>query len=127
MDTSSHIRKAERNEQFYNSNNFNSSSFNEWGTVILFYSAMHYVDALLAQQSGLPPQRQHPTNHQIRNSVVANSLTLGCIYKDYKSLHDRSRDARYSDISFPYTVLNSLKTAHFEPIKSHVRTSLNLP
>lgn len=126
-DTNFHIKKAERNEQFFQSNNLRASKFDEWGVVVLFYSAVHYVDAVLARETRLPPEWQHPQEHWERNTGVAQSLTLGDIYKDYKLLYDRSLDARYKCISFKAGVLNNLETTCFEPVKCCVRTFLKLP
>lgn len=125
-DTTFHIKKAERNEDFFQSNNLGDSTFNEWGIVVLFYSAVHYVDAILAREIRLPPEYQHPQDHWQRNTGVAQSLTLKDIYKDYKLLYDRSLDARYYRISFKACVLNNLKTTCFEPVKCCVRTFLKL-
>jgi hypothetical protein len=124
-DTNFHIKKAERNELFFQS--LRASLFDEWGVVVLFYSALHYVDAILAREFRLPPACQHPQEHNERNTGVAQSLTLGDIYKDYKLLYDRSLDARYRCISFQAGVLNNLETTSFEPVKRCVRTALKLP
>lgn len=126
-DVNFHIKKAERNEQFFQSNNLRASAFNEWGVVVLFYSAMHYADAVLAKEFGRTSIYQHPQKHTHRNRGVARSSTLGTIYNDYKNLYDRSRDARYNRISFPAGFLNSLEITRFEPVKRCVRTALNLP
>lgn len=127
VDTDFHIRKAERNEDFFQSSDLRASSFNEWGVVVLFYGAVHYVDAVLAQEFNLPTGCQHPHEHSERNTGVAQSLRLNTIYGKYKRLHDRSRDARYNCISFAAGTLSDLETTCFEPIKSCVRTSLRLP
>lgn len=126
-DTSFHIKKAERNEQFFQSNNLSASPFNEWGVVVLFYSAMHYADAMLAQEFGRSSQYRHPGNHPQRNAGVARSLTLGAIYNDYMDLYDRSIDARYTHIKFQTGYLNSLETKQFASVKHCVRTTLALP
>ncbi len=125
--TKFHIDKAERNEQFFQSNNLRTSSFNEWGVTVLFYSAMHYVDAVLAQETALPLHYHHPKKHPYRNTGVAKSLTLASVYNDYRALHDRSIDARYNRISFPPNFLSNLETARFEPVKRCVRKALGLP
>jgi hypothetical protein len=127
VDINFHIKKAERNEDFFQSNNLRASSFNEWGVVVLFYSAVHYVDAMLAREIRLRRELQHPQEHFERSTGVAQSLTLKAIYSAYKRLHDRSRDARYNCTSFKAGVLSDLETTCFEPIKHCVRTALRLP
>lgn len=116
-----HIDKAERNEQFFLHHNLRTSPFNEWGVTVLFYAAVHYVDAVLAQESGL-----HPTKHPDRNTGVAKSPTIGLIYSAYKDLYDRSKDARYTHITFPAGFLNNLEAVRFEPVKRCARTALHL-
>lgn len=125
--TNFHVAKAQRNEQFFQSNNLRTSAFCEWGVVVLFYSAVHYVDAVLARETRLPPNWQHPPEHWDRNTGVAQSLRLGHIYSLYKRLYDRSLDARYKLASFQAEVLSDLETTCFEPVKSCARTSLKLP
>ena len=125
-DTNFHIKKAQRNEDFFQSNNLRDSTFNEWGVVVLFYSAVHYVDAVLAREVRLHPEFQQPQNHEARNTGVARSLALQDIYADYKLLYDRSLDARYHRISFEANFLKNLETTYFEPVKCCVRTFLRL-
>lgn len=127
MDTKFHIGKAERNEQFFQSSNLRTSPFNEWGVTVLFYAAMHYVDAVLGQETGLPAQQRQPINHHDRNNGVAQSPTLSLVYSQYKNLYDRSKDARYKHISFPPGFLNNMETTRFKPVKLCVRTALHLP
>lgn len=121
-----HINKAERNEQFFQSHNLESSSFNEWAVVVLFYAAMHYMDAVLARESVLSRSQRHPRDHPQRNRGVANSPTLGPIARLYLNLYQRSRDARYTHISFPDYVLNNLTTMSFQPLKTRARSVLGL-
>ena len=122
-----HIEKAERNERFFQSCNLGASLYNEWAVVVLFYAAVHYVDAVLARESVLPRTQRHPHDHPRRNTGVANSPTLGPIALLYLNLYDRSRDARYTHISFPNYVLNNLETISFQPVRTCARSALGLP
>lgn len=124
--TSFHIDKAERNEQFYSSHNLRVSPYNEWAVVVLFYVAVHYVDAVLAQDGQLDARLRHPRNHPDRNVGVAKSGTLMPIAIRYMNLYDRSRDARYNRISFPAHFLRNLEAQSFAPVRGHVRTALGL-
>lgn len=121
-----HINKAERNEQFYQSHNLRVSLFAEWAVVVLFYTAMHYVDAVLAQEVGLSPQFRQPHAHTDRNAGVAKSSTLRPVASMYMNLYHRSRDARYTQISFPNHLLGQLEAQSFEPVRCYLRAALGL-
>lgn len=122
-----HIDKAQRNETFYQSHNLGVSPFTEWATVVLFYAAVHYVDAVLSQEVALPSHLQHPTDHATRNSAVSKSPCLTPIADKYMNLYHRSRDARYTQISFPEHYFKQLEQASFRLFQRHVREVLGLP
>lgn len=48
QDSTFHISKAKRNERFYRKHDLEKSTFNEWAVVTLFYSSLHYIDAVLS-------------------------------------------------------------------------------
>ncbi len=99
-DDSFHITKAERNENFYKNSSLASSKFNDWAATVLFYAAMHYVDAVLAQDSTLPPYFRNPESHPQRAKAIARcSKTVG-IHIRYKTLMERGWEARYKFICF---------------------------
>lgn len=116
-----HVNKAERNEQFYSSQNLVNSPFNEWAVVVLFYVAVHYVDAVLDRYLSC-----HPGNHQERNIELAKSFQISPIASMYLNLYDRSRDARYNIIKFPDDYLQKLQRVCFELIRKHLRKLLGL-
>ncbi|MDO8689901.1 MAG: hypothetical protein Q7R39_07795 [Dehalococcoidia bacterium] len=122
-----HIEKAERNEEFYNSFGLSTSTFNEWAAVVLFYVAMHYVDAILAREAGIPSTFQHPTSHVRRNSALSMCPTLNSIASAYLHLYNRSREARYDFINFPDGYLGQLQASYFDPTRQNLRTALGLP
>ena len=69
-DFESHLRQAERNERVAS----HLATFPDWQTVALFYAALHYVDAYLAQRFGA---QGHPTSHQARLRFLARDPALG--------------------------------------------------
>jgi len=80
-------------------NNFNvykfldsNASFLDWESIILFYSALHCVDAFFSTL----PTSIHPRNHKYRNKMV--SRYLGSYASDYLYAYNISRLARYSNI-----------------------------
>jgi hypothetical protein len=64
-------------------------SYPDWCITIIYYAAVHYVDAKLAKM------RMHPSNHYDRNPMVANNLSR-YISEAYIFLQNRSESARYS-------------------------------
>ncbi len=121
-----HISKAKRNERFYRKHDLDKSTFNEWAVVALFYSSLHYIDAVLSQDSSLPSELRDPDNHFIRNRAISQCKSLLPIASKYLQLSDRSREARYDQTSFKEGILNYIKTNLFEPIQNHVRSQLGI-
>jgi len=125
-DCSFHISKAKRNERFYKKHDLDKSTFNEWAVVALFYSSLHYIDAVLSLDANLSDELRDPPNHPKRNQAVSNCVSLLPISREYLELYDRSRDARYSQTSFRDGVLNNIKANLFEPIQKHARKHLGI-
>lgn len=82
---------------------------------MLFYSALHYIDAYLSGK-GL-----HPSDHKVRDDEIANNGCLSDIFKDYRRLKDLSRAARYEIAEFPPEKLD-LAQSKLERIKQHLVT-----
>lgn len=122
-----HITKAERNEQFYDAYALGTSTFNEWAAVVLFYTIMHYLDAVFSCDAGLPADLRQPQTHWKRNSALSKCPSLGPIAKAYMHLYHRSRDARYNQISFPPGFLKQLETSYYTAARLYLRLALKLP
>lgn len=89
----------------------------DWAITMLFYSALHYVDAYLAGKG------THPSDHRSRDNEVAHIGTLSGIYRDYRRLKDLSREARYQ---IPDFSLQNLERAQrrLESVRIHVEKLL---
>jgi len=94
--------------------------------VTLFYSSLHYIDAVLSLDTTLPDILRDPERHEYRKQAISQCRSLLPIAKEYFELSDRSREARYSQTSFREGVLNNIKTKLFEPIQKHVRNQLGI-
>lgn len=80
-----------------------STDYIDWATTATFYAALHLVDAFLDGEDALPKDERHPRKHSAnghqgnggrgRNQLVA--AILGPIRKEYRSLEEASRRARY--------------------------------
>jgi hypothetical protein len=76
------------------------TDYEDWSLVALYYSALHFVDSILADDPDLPKDERHPRKHsglepgqRGRNQLVADRLSV--IRADYRSLEDLSRRTRY--------------------------------
>jgi len=92
-----HIARAERN---YDACLFMRSEYPEWAGVALFYSALHYVDAALADERHLHKDERNPRKHVgfEKDARGRNQIVLGeypGIGVEYMSLYDMSRRSRY--------------------------------
>jgi len=124
-DLTFHISKAKRNERFYRKYDLHTSTFNEWAVIVLFYASMHYVDAVLSQDTSLSEELRDPEDHYTRKRAVSQCRNLVPIVVDYLTLYDRSRDARYRQTCFPEGYLHNL-TSLFERVQGHLRKCLGL-
>ena len=61
----------------------------------MFYTALHLVDQVLAQNVGL-----HPRNHRQRHAAMSQQPDLAPVYRDYRELEHQSRRSRYEGTHF---------------------------
>lgn len=61
--TDEHIIKAEHNKKFLNTLDLETTEFTDWYVIILFYIAIHYIDAYLYKSF-----RCNPADHELRNN-----------------------------------------------------------
>ena len=92
----------------------------EWEVTMLFYSALHLVDAFLDQSQGI-----HPISHRSREWYVSNVTQLRPIVSQYMNLYERSLDARYRLISISAEQISRISQDVFQPIRPHIRYLLN--
>jgi len=90
-DKSGHLRKISHNNNFFKlvlkNDPLTNPIYPDWMVTIIFYTALHHVDAKLSELD------IHPDTHPDRNSFVAYHLKQVC--KDYLFLKSRSEYARY--------------------------------
>ena len=87
---------------------------------IIFYAALHYVDAILAV-SGV-----HPDNHTQRDDAIGTNATLLTVRPEYRVLETLSQNARYRSMKIETA---DLQQAHnnFSVLKAHLRNRMGLP
>ena len=115
--TNQHLQQARENYDFYfHRTDLTVGVDRQWAAVLLFYSALHLVDAFLAAQS----TPFHPGSHEIRDSCIARLRDLHPIARAYGTLQDRSKDARYRMRPFTQAEVRTLETVQFAAIRQHV-------
>lgn len=112
-----HVSKAERNEKF--AETVAKTAYLDWATTILFYAALHFVDAILA------PSGIHPDNHTQRNEAIGNNATLLKIRSEYRTLETLSQNARYRSMNIDGGDLSQAQKA-FATIRAHPRGRLGI-
>jgi len=122
-----HLEKAALNEVFFKASFGlhlqNNSSFLDWATTVIFYSALHYIDALLNHIG------KEANDHIHRRKFITIEPKLRAIEIDYKWLYDRSRDARYGKLGNSVNRNNVLnwKNGQLKKIKDHVLKQMDKP
>lgn len=89
MTSPEHLAKAQQNELFASDLGLSSGVRIDWTITILFYAAVHYVQAYLVAQG----KTYHM--HKTRDSAVGRDPKTAPIYPDYRELQHFSRQARY--------------------------------
>src|SRR5215210_5981235 len=89
----------------------------DWSVTILFYAALHLVEATLAPQ-------MHSPNHKDRFANIRRDLRLQPIHDDYRYLYDMSLRSRYNCQVFTAQFVRTMHVARYEPIKNHLRPLL---
>lgn len=105
-----HQKQAKHNEELLNEPCFpdpctaNPSSYKDWDVTILFYSALHYVQAYLCKNASR--YRTSFINHTDRNNYLSNiSMTdraIASVIDDYVDLFNASIFSRYTACSYHY-------------------------
>jgi len=108
-----HLEQAKHNEHFFGG--IDREAFADWAMTALFYSGLHWIDALLASKN------IHPADHLRRDNLVWKTIELRPIAKDYMSLKGKSVNARYDCFPFNRVHVNEAENRHFKAIKAELR------
>jgi hypothetical protein len=109
-----HLGRAEQTEQLALALNRHLPVCIDWAVVMLFYSALHYIDAFLAGKN------VHPMSHKQRDEEIERNGSLSEIYGAYRRLKDLSRAARYEIPNFPPEKLDVARD-RLSSIKRHLQ------
>jgi hypothetical protein len=109
-----HIAQANHNQSFVDS--FDPNTYSDWSATVLFYVALHYIDAFLSLKG------QHPPKHEVRDDWVRKVPELRPIVADYFRLKNFSINARYvPPTRFSAGQLNDLRTKHLAGIRAQLK------
>lgn len=109
-----HLAKAELNQRLAVAL---QKSHSDWSVTVLFYAALHLVEATLAPR--------HSSSHTDRDYNVQQHPQLRPIYPDYRHLYRRSLDARYDCFNFSPLQAQHLYVTRYEPIKRYLQPLLS--
>lgn len=82
---------------------------------MLFYSALHYVDAFLATRA------LHPKSHNERYEIVSGETDIA---RYYEILFKRSMNARYHLYEFSPEEVTRIRTGAFRRVKEEITSLL---
>lgn len=112
-ENSAHIEQAKHNKKFLDT--IESTTFYDWITTVIFYTALHYTDSFLAAKG------VHPLDHSDRLDRVRKGFSKE-YYISYKRLYDNSGHARYRPAIWRSTI-NTARIKLFlddlQKIRSH--------
>lgn len=120
-----HINQARRNERcFLALTTLNPSRFTEWEVITLFYSALHYGEALLDRFTS-DIYLRHPKGHTVRQNALSLQFTEE-LMESYLYLYDQSENARYELKTFSEDDVAILHEEEFMPIRDEVISQLGI-
>ena len=106
-----HLAQAAMNEEFSNTISGLDTRSTDWEVTALFYSALHYVSAFLANQG------YEAKNHHERRNLIAQ---LTDVANEYDNLLQHSLDARYEMKKFTPEEVELLKEDDFRQVKEEM-------
>jgi uncharacterized protein (UPF0332 family) len=113
-----HKRQAEHNRRFLDWLDLDVTQYLDWAVTVIFYTALHFVEWLLATK-GL-----HSDTHDNRHQAMGRVSELRPIYPDYRELETQSHRSRYEGAQFSRNFVKSTLAPKLEKIESHIRASV---
>jgi hypothetical protein len=113
-----HLSKATNNKQFADGLPKGTPTAVGWALTILFYSALHYVEAYNAKFN------EHFTKHEDLNRDIQRNPQLSPIYDDYRDLSSFGWNARYRPVAYGDQELNEALQCH-AAVQRHVTELLS--
>lgn len=116
-----HLGQAEHNLALYDG--LDRKKYSDWASTVLFYSALHYVDAYLARNLGV-----HPNGHADRDKYINTVVALKAARNDYRELKDYCHNARYAPPTrYDEAALQDMKDLNLNAVIKAVTPHLSPP
>jgi len=106
-----HLAQARANRAFYEEL-LGRPEYHDWALTVLFYAALHYVDAFLYPKD--------PPNHWERNKLFAVTPLLRALWPKYRRLQEKSQNARYECYDPPREELVKARRECYDVIESAI-------
>jgi len=121
-----HKGKALHNERFLDVRELTGGEFVDWAVTVLFYSALHWMRALAAQEGyQIKAYRSYKKGILGEEEVFRGTgVFTQQAFDWYSHLKDDSRDARYEMKQFSVADLRDLRRNFFKPFKLFVTSRL---
>ncbi len=94
-DIVTHQQQVGHNRQVSTYLQLAGDTFLDWVVTVMFYTALHLIDQVLAHNAGL-----HPRNHRQRHAAMSQQPALAPVYRDYRELEHQSWRSRYEGARF---------------------------
>lgn len=98
------------------------AAYPDWCIVLMYYMALHYLHAYLAQKLD-----DHPSSHIVLQPLIQRIPALKPLYVKYRHLEDDSRDARYEGRQLTICELRNGSLRWFHDIQRSIAQLLKLP
>ncbi len=121
---SEHRSKALHNEDLLEVHKLAEGKFAGWAITILFYSALHWMRALAAQEGFQIKRYSGNQSEKLALQQIPLFRQSPQSFNYYRSLKDASQDARYEMIQYSNADFLDLKQTCFDPFKSFIITNL---
>ena len=112
-----HLEKVAENLAFLASIHENTRGAFCWSITVLFYTALHYIEAYFASHD------KGFTNHASRGIEIRRDPRIKSIYRTYRKLEDLSREARYDASAMKQEDVERAKT-RFEHVRRVIEAIL---
>lgn len=116
-DVAEHIAQAHHNERFFAT--IDPAQYSDWAVTVLFYSALHYIDAYLATTGYLDPG-----THPERLRLIRSNAVTRAVYREYSRLKNYSENARYYGARFTPIDVRGLNLGDLDRIRRQITAQL---
>jgi hypothetical protein len=109
-----HVQKAQGNEAFAATIQPSNQTAIDWTLIVLFYAAVHYVEAYLEKHWGM-----NIRSHTTRDKYMGKEANLKPIFSPYSHLKFYGYNARYEVSTFTANDMQDA-TKYLTQIKNHL-------